>query len=60
MRTSCCVRPGRACVFRSTGRVTVHKFAAGHRYLSYVRPRSDEQRVLLQSLDRLDDGHVER
>jgi hypothetical protein len=46
--------------FRSTGRVTVHKFAAGHRYLSYVRPRSDEQRVLLESLDRLDDGHVER
>ena len=46
--------------FRSTGRVTVHKFAAGHRYLSYVRPKSDEQRALLKSLDRLGGDHVER
>jgi len=46
--------------FRSTGRITVHKFAAGHRYLSYVRPRSDEQRALLKSLDRLGGDHVER
>jgi Glycosyl transferase family 2 len=46
--------------FRSTGKITVHKFAAGHRYLSYLRPRSDEQRAMLRSLDRLDEGHLER
>lgn len=45
--------------FRSTGKITVHKFAAGHRYLSYLRPRSDEQRAMLRSLDRLDEGHLE-
>ena len=28
----------------------MHKFAAGHRYLSYLRPNSDEQRELLRHL----------
>jgi glycosyltransferase involved in cell wall biosynthesis len=38
--------------FASTGEVTVHKFAAGHRYLSYLRVRSDEQREFLRNLTR--------
>ena len=33
--------------FASTGRVTVHKFAAGHRYLSYLRQSDEEQRAHL-------------
>lgn len=36
--------------FTSTGQVTVHKFAAGHRYLSYLRASSDEQREFLQAI----------
>jgi len=36
--------------FISTGRITVHKFAAGHRYLSYLRPDSAEQREMLDVL----------
>ncbi len=36
--------------FRSTGAVGVHKFAAGHRYLSYVRQESDEQESMLADL----------
>jgi glycosyltransferase involved in cell wall biosynthesis len=36
--------------FASTGEITVHKFAAGHRYLSYLRVSSEEQRELLRSL----------
>ena len=36
--------------FASTGRITVHKFAAGHRYLSYLRPGSDEQTAMLRAL----------
>ena len=36
--------------FASTGEITVHKFAAGHRYLSYLRPSSDEQREFLRNL----------
>jgi glycosyltransferase involved in cell wall biosynthesis len=36
--------------FASTGEVTVHKIAAGHRYMSYLRGSSDEQRELLHSL----------
>ncbi len=36
--------------FASTGEVTVHKFAAGHRYMSYLRVSSDEQQELLHSL----------
>lgn len=40
--------------FAPTGRVTVHKFAAGHRYLSYLRQSSDEQAAMLTD-PRLDD-----
>ena len=36
--------------FVSTGRITVHKFAAGHRYLSYLRPDSTEQHEMLNVL----------
>jgi glycosyltransferase involved in cell wall biosynthesis len=36
--------------FASTGDVTAHKFAAGNRYLSYLRVSSDEQRELLNIL----------
>lgn len=36
--------------FRSTGAVTVHKFAAGHRYLSYLRQESHEQADMLAAL----------
>jgi glycosyltransferase involved in cell wall biosynthesis len=35
----------------STGRVTVHKFAAGHRYLSYLRPEGHEQAAMLRRFD---------
>jgi hypothetical protein len=38
--------------FVPTGRITAHKFAAGHRYLSYLRVSSDEQREMLRVLDR--------
>lgn len=34
--------------FASTNRVTVHKFAAGHRYLSYMRHESGEQERMLR------------
>jgi Glycosyl transferase family 2 len=44
--------------FRSTGRVTVHKFAAGHRYLSYVRQESQEQEAMLADLGA--PGHAAR
>ncbi|HEY0382755.1 MAG TPA: glycosyltransferase family A protein [Candidatus Elarobacter sp.] len=37
-------------VFASTGTVTVHKFAAGHRYLAYLRPASEEQEAMLETL----------
>lgn len=36
--------------FAATGRVTVHKFAAGHRYLSYVRQSSREQEAMLAKM----------
>lgn len=36
--------------FASTGLISVHKFAAGHRYLSYLDQESDEQRDMLASL----------
>jgi hypothetical protein len=36
--------------FISTGAVTTHKFAAGHRYLSYLRVNSDEQQGMLGAL----------
>jgi hypothetical protein len=38
------------CTFASTGNITVHKFAAGHRYLSYRFPSDLEQRHLLERL----------
>ncbi len=45
------LRAARAAMrFVSTGEVTVHKFAAGHRYLSYLRPSCDEQERLLAKL----------
>ena len=40
------------CTFASTGTITVHKFAAGHRYLSYRFPSDLEQRQLLKRLAR--------
>ncbi|MEA2876488.1 MAG: hypothetical protein QOF14_1684 [Hyphomicrobiales bacterium] len=36
--------------FTSTGRITAHKFAAGHRYLSYLRLDCEEQREMLRTL----------
>lgn len=36
--------------FASTGQITVHKFAAGHRYLSYMRQESQEQELLLRMM----------
>lgn len=36
--------------FASTNRITVHKYAAGHRYLSYLEQRSDEQSTALNRL----------
>lgn len=38
------------CLFRSTGSVTTHKFAAGHRYLSYLWHDSVEQEAVLRRL----------
>ena len=34
--------------FSSTKQITVHKFAAGHRYLSYMRPDAEEQWTALR------------
>ena len=44
--------------FVSTGAVTVHKFTAADRYLSYLQHRSDEQAAMLADLDR--PGHGTR
>ena len=44
--------------FGSTSRITVHKFAAGHRYLSYLRARSDEQEEMLRRLQAGLDGEA--
>lgn len=44
-----------ACRFASTKTISVHKFAAGHRYLSYCFPRGNEQEQMLQRL-RAPDG----
>ncbi|OYW57163.1 MAG: hypothetical protein B7Z31_09940 [Rhodobacterales bacterium 12-65-15] len=44
--------------FASTGRITVHKFTATHRYLSYVRQESDEQTAMLAAMSA--PGHAER
>ena len=38
------------CSFGSTGTITVHKFAAGHRYLSYRYPSGKEQESMLARL----------
>ncbi len=38
-------------LFASTGKITVHKFAAGHRYLSYLHQTSDEQESILQRME---------
>lgn len=37
--------------FQSTGRITVHKFTAGDRYLIYLRPESHEQSEMLADLN---------
>lgn len=37
-------------MFASTRRIGVHKFAAGHRYLSYLRHTSDEQERMAQRM----------
>jgi hypothetical protein len=42
--------------FASTGAITVHKFAAGHRYLSYLRQDSSEQAHII---DLLREGEAE-
>lgn len=44
--------------FASTGVVTVHKFAAGHRYLSYLEPDADEQEAMLAAMGT--PGHAAR
>jgi glycosyltransferase involved in cell wall biosynthesis len=44
--------------FRSTGVVTVHKFAAGHRYLSYLQQQSHEQEAMLSAMG--EPGHSHR
>jgi glycosyltransferase involved in cell wall biosynthesis len=51
--------------FASTGYVSVHKFAAGHRYLSYLQHTSDEQERALRKFAEPDyralvDAEVER
>ncbi|MBN9218251.1 MAG: glycosyltransferase family 2 protein [Mesorhizobium sp.] len=38
--------------FVSTQRITVHKFAAGHRYLSYMSHSSDEQQRMIRRIER--------
>lgn len=42
------VQRGALCA--STGAITAHKFAAGHRYLSYLEPASTEQEAMLHRL----------
>ncbi len=38
------------CRFKSTGAISVHKFAAGHRYLSYRWQSCEEQERMLEAL----------
>lgn len=38
------------CRFKSTTAISVHKFAAGHRYLSYRWPSCEEQERILEAL----------
>ena len=45
--------------FASTEHVTVHKFAAGHRYLSYLRPSSAEQSAMLRSFEQPANDRIE-
>lgn len=40
--------------FASTGKISVHKFAAGHRYLSYWKHSSDEQKNMLRGMNSQD------
>ena len=40
--------------FVSTGEISVHKFAAGHRYLSYLQPDCAEQAAMLAQIKRGD------
>lgn len=42
--------------FRSTGSISVHKFAAGHRYLCYLEQTSHEQAAMLNNLDSPNSG----
>jgi hypothetical protein len=44
--------------FVSTGKITVHKFTAAERYLSYVQQRSDEQVAMLADIEA--SGHAQR
>ncbi len=44
------------CRFASTGYLTVHKFAAGHRYLSYIAQDSTEQIAMLERVRQADHG----
>jgi glycosyltransferase involved in cell wall biosynthesis len=44
--------------FGATGRITVHKFTASTRYLSYAAPSSEEQEAMLLSFR--DAGHAAR
>lgn len=44
--------------FASSGRISVHKFAAGQRYLSYLRQESDEQEAMLRAMTA--DDHATR
>jgi glycosyltransferase involved in cell wall biosynthesis len=46
--------------FVSTGAITVHKFAAGHRYLSYLRPDCAEQAAMLAQIRRGDGAELAR
>lgn len=46
--------------FVSTGRVTVHKFASGHRYLAYLRPSGREQQSVLNTFGAGGEQHTER
>jgi glycosyltransferase involved in cell wall biosynthesis len=45
--------------FVSTGQISVHKFAAGHRYLYYLRPDSAEQAAMLSQINRGDSAEIE-
>jgi hypothetical protein len=38
------------CSFKSTNAISVYKFAAGHRYLSYRWPSCEEQKEMLNAL----------